>query len=81
MKITKTTTKTYEIYDCAKWSMSVGDTILKREQVGMKSKGFNKCFACGYKFEHEDIPYLGLVRNHANVFICEKCAEKTKKEK
>lgn len=81
MKVTKTTTKTYEIYDCAKWEMSVGDTILKREKMGMKSKGFDKCFACKYKFKYEDIPYLGLVRGHSNAFICKECAEKLEKEK
>lgn len=80
MKITKTTTRTYEIYGCMKWSMTVGDTILKREKVGMKSKGYDKCFGCGHKFQYEDIPYLGLLRGHANVFICKECAEKIKEE-
>lgn len=50
MIITKTTTRTYEIYDCAKWDMTVGDTITKREKVGMKSKGLDKCFACKKNF-------------------------------
>ena len=80
MKITKTTTKTYEIYDCAKWSMTIGDTILKREEIGLKTKGFDKCFSCGHKFKYDDIPYLGLIRGHANMFICETCAEKLAKE-
>lgn len=31
MKINRTTTKTYDIFDCAKWEMSVGDTILKEK--------------------------------------------------
>ena len=78
MKITKTITKTYEIYDCAKWEMTVGDTIQRREKAGMKNKGLDKCFACGHKFQSEDIPYLALIRNHANMFVCEKCAGKIK---
>lgn len=81
MKITKTTTKTYDIYDCAKWGMSVGDTIVRREKVGMKSKGFDKCFACNKKFNYDDYPYLALVRGHKNVFICEECAKQVNLER
>lgn len=81
MKITKTTTRTYEIYNCAKWNMSVGDTIYHRERVGMKSKGFDKCFICGKQFLASDYPYLAIVRNHANVFICEDCAKKIQAER
>ena len=64
MKITKTTTKTYDVYDCAKWGMSVGDTIAKREKVGMKSSGLDKCFICKKEFEYNDIPFLALIRGH-----------------
>lgn len=78
MKIIKTTTKTYEIYDCAKWEMSVGETIVRREKVGMKTRGYDKCFACGYKFQADDFPYLGLIRNHSNEFICTDCARRVK---
>lgn len=81
MKITKTTTKTYDIYDCAKWQMTVGDTILKREQIGMKTKGFDKCFICKHKFNPSEIPYLALIRTHPNVFICKDCAKKVNKER
>lgn len=80
MKITRTTTKTYEIYDCTKWDSTVGETIKHREEVGLKNRGLDKCFACGKKFKGSDFPYLGLVRNHKNVFLCEKCAEEVKKE-
>ena len=81
MKITKTTTKTYEIYDCAKWSMTVGDTISKRKKIGLKTKGLDKCFCCNHKFESHDFPYLGLIKGKENMFICEKCAEKVEMEK
>ena len=54
MKINRTTTKTYDIFDCAKWEMSVGATILKREMIGMKSGGLDKCFSCKKKFESTD---------------------------
>ena len=81
MIITKTTTRTYEIYDCAEWDMTVGDTITKREKVGMKSKGLDKCFACKKNFEPSDYPYLALIRNHKNMFICEDCARKVNPER
>lgn len=74
MKIKKTTTKTYEIYDCAKCEMSVGETITKREKVGMKNKGLDRCFCCGLHFSSNYVPYIALIRNHRNAFICEGCA-------
>lgn len=81
MIITKTTIKTYEIYDCAKWEISVGETIVRREKVGMKTKGYDKCFSCGHKFQSDDFPYLGLIRNHSNEFICTDCARKVNPER
>ncbi len=81
MKISRTTTKTYDIFDCAKWEMSVGDTILKREEIGMKSGGLDKCFSCKKMFESTDYPYLALIRNHKNMFICEECARKVNPER
>lgn len=81
MKITKTTTKTYDIYDCAKWQMTVGNTIVNRERVGMKSRGFDKCFICKKNFNSDEYPYLALIRNHANAFICEDCARKVNAER
>lgn len=81
MKITKTTTKTYDVYDCAKWRMSIGDTIISREKVGMKTRDFDKCFICKKKFEYNDFPYLALIRGHKNSFICEDCAKKVNQER
>lgn len=42
MIITKTTTRKYDIYDCAKWQMTVGKTISLREKIGMQNKGLNQ---------------------------------------
>lgn len=81
MKITKTITKTYEIYDCAKWEMYVGETIMRREKIGMKTKDMTNCFACGHKFQSNDFPYIGLIRNHSNEFICADCARKVNPER
>ena len=76
MKITKTIVREYEICDFAKWSQTIGETLTFRESRGIKNRGLDKCFACGYKFENEEYPYLALIKNYKNQFICEKCAEK-----
>lgn len=81
MIITKTTTRKYDIYDCAKWQMTVGNTISSREKMGMSTKGLNQCFACKRIFNYDDYPYLSLVKNHKNVFVCEECAKKILEEK
>lgn len=79
MIITKTTTRKYDIYDCAKWQMTVGNTISSREKMGMSTA--NQCFACKRIFNYDDYPYLALVKNHKNVFVCEECAKKVLEEK
>lgn len=76
MIITKTTTRKYDIYDCAKWQMTVGNTISSIEKMGMTTKEFNRCFVCKRTFNYDDYPYLALVKNHKNVFVCEECAKK-----
>lgn len=58
MKISKTTVRNYEIYDCAKWQSTIGETLMFRQQHGIKNRGLDKCFACGYKFDSEEKPYL-----------------------
>ena len=79
MIIKKTTTKAYEVYNCAKWQMTVKDTIGQRAHMGLKTKGLDKCFICGKGFEGDDFPYLALIRNHNNEFICVNCAEQVMK--
>lgn len=81
MIITKTTTRKYDIYDCAKWQMTVGKTISSREKMGMSNKGLDQCFACKKSFNYDDYPYLALVKNHKNVFVCEECAKRILEEK
>lgn len=81
MIATKITTRKYDIYDCAKWQMTVGNTISLRENMGMSTKGFNQCFVCKKKFNYDDYPYLALVKSHKNVFVCEECAKKILEEK
>lgn len=53
MKISKTTVRNYEIYDCAKWQSTIGETLMFRQSLGVKNRGLDKCFACGYKFGSE----------------------------
>ena len=56
MKITKTTVREYEICDCAKWRQTIGETLAFRESRGIKNRGLDKCFVCGYKFGNEEYP-------------------------
>lgn len=81
MIITKTTTRKYDIYDCAKWQMTAGNTIAQRERLHMSTKGLNQCFVCKKTFDYGDYPYLALVKNHKNVFVCEDCAKKILEDK
>ena len=53
MIIKKTITKTYDIYDCVKWGMTVRDTISARERKGLKNSGLDRCFVCGKKFDED----------------------------
>lgn len=81
MKVSKTTVRNYEIYDCAKWQSTIGETLMFRQSLGVKNRGLDKCFACGYKFGSEEKPYLGLIKNHSNQFICRECAMKVNPER
>lgn len=73
--------RNYEIYDCAKWQSTIGETLMFRQSLGVKNRGLDKCFACGYKFGSEEKPYLGLIKNHSNQFICRECAMKVNPER
>lgn len=78
MKITKRFTRKYEVYDCAEWMSTFGDTISYRKTLGLNNKGLSKCFICGKKFNDDEYPYLAAVKNHKNVFICKDCAKEVK---
>ena len=80
MIIKKTTIKSYEVYNCLKWQMTVKYTIAERARRGLRTKGLDKCFICGKGFKGDDFPYLALIRNHNNEFICVNCAELVMKE-
>ena len=80
MIIKKTSTKTYDIYDCVKWGMTVRDTISSRERKGLKNSGLDRCFVCGKKFDDDYFPNLALIKGAKNQFICDDCAEAVQKE-
>lgn len=42
MKISKTTVRNYEIYDCAKWQSTIGETLMFRQSLGVKNRGLDK---------------------------------------
>ena len=60
---------------------AIGETLMFRQSLGVKNRGLDKCFACGYKFGSEEKPYLGLIKNHSNQFICRECAMKVNPER
>ena len=77
VKIKKIYTKTYDCYEAVKWEETFGETIETRNRVLGENydKFLEKCFMCDYKFKYNDIPWLGLVKNHKNVFLCETCGK------
>ena len=78
MIVSKSYTRTYDIYDAAKWMATYGEIIESRRKFyGEKDETqLSKCFVCGHRFEALEIPWLGLVKNHKNVFLCEECGKK-----
>lgn len=78
MKITRTFSKTYDIYDAAPWNFTYQDTMESRRKIfgTEQDNALKKCFMCGCEFKDEDIPWLGLVKNYKNVFLCECCGKK-----
>lgn len=78
MQITKTFSKTYDIYYAASWQFTYRETMESRKKIygSEHDTALKKCFMCGYEFKDEDIPWLGLVKNHKNVFLCKCCGKK-----
>lgn len=76
-KITKTYTKTYDCYEAVEWETTFGETMETRNNFfgSNHDKFLEKCFMCGYKFKDSDVPWLGLVKNHKNVFLCKDCGK------
>jgi hypothetical protein len=37
---------------------------------------YKKCFICNKEFKNDDIPYLAIIKNEHNSFICEECSKK-----
>ena len=70
MKVSKTTIRNYEIYDCAKWRSTIGETLMFRQQHGIKKRGLPmeveeihvdeyRCPACGAENTCGDISLIG----------------------
>ena len=80
MKVTRTHTKTYDVYEAVEWESTFGQTMECRNRIFGTSidKYLKKCFVCGHKFEDSEIPWLGFVRNHKNVFLCKECGGKVR---
>lgn len=82
MKITKRYTKTYECYEAHKWDTTFASLMETRNRMFGKNhdKYLEKCFMCGQKFKDDDVPWLGFVRNHKNVLLCENCGKGVQNE-
>lgn len=76
MKITKTTSKSYEVkfYEPLKWT--AGWFLELRRKKNLSYKEFEHCFCCGHKFEDEEHPVFIAVMKKGNLFACAKCKEK-----
>lgn len=76
MKITKTITKSYEVYEALNVPFGkYGEIMNARVKTFHKNaeKGLSKCFICNHKFDSYENVYIGFVRKHKNVFLCDDC--------
>lgn len=84
MEYTKTVTvkRTYNVeffpdaFDC-----TVGEFIQQRERLGIPTQGFKTCFICGWHLAMNRIPIVISVSGKGNRFACDKCYEKSQREK
>jgi len=83
MKITKTTTISYEILKVIadKPVFVYGEFKEIRLKRGMSIARFEKCFACDHSFVDDEPVYFGCVKDRGNIFFCRTCAEKYDTEK
>jgi hypothetical protein len=76
MKITKTTTTTYDINIFGKFPHTWGKFREIRERLGMNTSKFKKCVICDKSFEDGDSLYIAAVSTMGNQFVCESCYKK-----
>ncbi|HHV09992.1 MAG TPA: hypothetical protein GXX75_06920 [Clostridiales bacterium] len=79
MKVTRTTTKTYEVSsgcNSKKWGMPFGRFIDIRVRNNQSVKQFESCFICGHRFSDDEIPNVVVVSSKGNRFSCDTCYEK-----
>lgn len=77
MKIAKIVRKTYEVKPFLEvWDISMGEFRRQRKEIGMSTKGFDKCFCCEHLFRDKEIPIIAHVYGIGNKFLCKECASK-----
>ena len=84
MEYTKTVTvkRTYNVefypgvFDC-----TVGEFIQQRERLGVPTQEFKTCFIYGRHLAMNRIPIVISVSGKGNRFACDKCYEKSQREK
>ena len=77
MKITKTTSKTYDVeFYPNVWKMTWEKFKRIRERYNRSTSEFSACFVCGHDFADEEIPIMITVSTKGNLFGCDSCYEK-----
>lgn len=64
------------VFDC-----TVGEFIQQRERLGVPTQEFKTCFICGRHLAMNRIPIVISVSGKGNRFACDKCYEKSQREK
>ena len=76
MKITKTTSRTYNVkFFPGSWNITQRDFIESRKNHGMSTKKFEKCFCCGKTLPLDEVPTVVHVEGVGNRFACKACKE------
>ena len=80
MKITKTTTTTYDVNIFGDFRMTWGKFREARERMGLNTSKLQKCVICSKQFKDNDSLYIASVTKKGNRFVCEACYQKHGKE-
>jgi hypothetical protein len=78
MKITKTTTISYEVLQAKADEpiFTYGEFKESRLKHRMSISRFEKCFGCDHSFADDEPVYFGCVKDRGNIFFCKTCVEK-----
>ena len=79
MKLTKTTTRHYDIqFFSSAVNFTFGEFRKEREQARRTTGNFSGCFICKHRFTDDEKPVLITVSTKGNRFACGDCFERNK---